>query len=340
MEDNYAGAGSGEVLGPEQEIAHPATPPNRYYLHITLFILTVFTTTLAGVFWLNKEPFNLDNFRYGLPYAISILAILSAHEFGHYFAARFHGVSTTLPFYIPFPPFIPWGSMGVIQLNPFGTMGAVIRIRTPLQSKKVLFDVGIAGPLAGLVVTFVVLAYGIISMPDIDYLYSIHPEYLYRGGIPTDGLTFGNSLFFWGMMKFASLRGFVPPMNEIYHYPYLCAGWFGLFVTALNLLPVGQLDGGHILYALIGDKQKYAAWFFFSLLVLFGLASALPLLGFKVQIGTTGWILWAFILYFLIKVEHPPIYDIEPLGRGRVILGWLTMIFFLFIFPPVPMFEP
>jgi hypothetical protein len=94
------------------------------------------------------------------------------------------------------------------------------------------------------------------------------------------------------------------------------------------------------LYSLIGDKQKYVAWFFFGLLVLFGLASVLPLLGFKVQIGTTGWILWAFILYFLIKVEHPPIYDIEPLGKGRVILGWLTMIFFLFIFPPVPMFEP
>ena len=144
-------------------------------LHAGLFLVTFFTTTVAGVFWLNKDGFDLTNFLYGLPYSVSILAMLASHEFGHYFAAKYHGVKTTLPYFIPIPPFL---------LNPFGTMGAVIRIRSPIQTKKALFDIGIAGPIAGLVVTLIVLAYGLMTLPGKEYLYNIHPEYALNGQIP------------------------------------------------------------------------------------------------------------------------------------------------------------
>ena len=159
----------------------PMRPPSsskelrRYILHALLFFATFFTTTLAGVQWLNKNPFELDNFSLGLPYSLSLLAILSAHEFGHFFAARYYSVNTTLPFFIPIPPFL---------LNPFGTMGAVIRIRSIIHSKKALFDIGIAGPLSGLLVTLLVLGFGLVTMPSKEYLFTIHPEYRILQKIP------------------------------------------------------------------------------------------------------------------------------------------------------------
>lgn len=325
-----------------------AVNPKRvftYFLHVILFLATIFTTTLAGALWVNKDPLVWKNFHYGLPYSLALVAMLSAHEFGHYFAARFHGVKTTLPFFIPFPPFFinPFGPINeLIQLNPFGTMGAVIRIRSPLGSKRTLFDIGIAGPIAGLVVTAAILLFGLVTLPGKEYLYMMHPEYRFMDSIPDGGLTFGNSILFWFIRKtYLALHGpgFMPPMNEIYHYPFLCVGWFGLFITALNLLPVGQLDGGHVLYALAGNRQGLIARIFFGILVLFGLMSFLPLFGFKVQPGTAGWLVWAALLFFVIKLDHPPIYDFEPLNPGRKVLGWCTMILFVLIFPPVPIYE-
>ncbi|MGA2622764.1 MAG: site-2 protease family protein [Bacteroidota bacterium] len=302
----------------------------RYSFHLLLFVLAFFTTTLAGVQWLNRDPFELSNFYLGLPYSISLLAVLSAHEFGHYFAARYYGVSTTLPYFIPIPPFL---------LNPFGTMGAVIRIRSPLTSKKSLFDIGIAGPLAGLAVTLAVLLYGFLTLPGKEFLYSIHPEYRHMEKIPEYGLTFGSSLLFWGLSHLFAAHNFMPPMNEVYHYPFLCVGWFGLFVTALNLIPVGQLDGGHILYALIGKGQGRIARVFFAALILIGLSSLLPFLGWKVQPGTVGWLVWAAVLFFIIKIDHPEIPDDTELGPSRKFLGWFTFAVFVASFPPVPLFE-
>jgi membrane-associated protease RseP (regulator of RpoE activity) len=302
----------------------------RYLFHFLLFFLTFFTTTLAGVQWLNRDPLELSNFSSGLPYSISLLAILAFHEFGHYFAARYYGVTTTLPYFIPIPPFL---------LNPFGTMGAVIRIRSTISSRKQLFDIGSAGPLAGLVVTLIVLFYGIITLPPIEYLYHIHPQYIGLKQIPEGGLTFGSSIFLWSLLKLTGHGQFIPPMNEIYHYPYLCVGWFGLFITAMNLIPVGQLDGGHILYSLVGKRQGMVARFFFGCLIFIGLISFLPFFGFHIQPGTVGWLVFAGILFFIIKLDHPEVYDSNGLDSIRRMIGWSLMVIFLLIFTPVPFYE-
>lgn len=301
-----------------------------YALHIGLFLVTFFTTTVAGVFWLNKDGFDLMNFGYGLPYSISILSMLAAHEFGHYFAAKYHGVKTTLPYFIPIPPFL---------FNPFGTMGAIIRIRSPLETKRALFDIGIAGPLAGLVVTLAVLFYGLATLPGKEYLISIHPEYALMAEIPRTGLTFGHSFLTWGLQQYVSAFAFFPPMNEIYHYPFLCVGWFGLFVTSLNLIPIGQLDGGHILYAIIGKGQGIVARLFLGVLVLIGLAGFLPFVGLDIQPGTIGWLLFALILIFIVRIDHPAVPDESELDPRRKMLGWLTFAFFVISFAPVPFFE-
>ncbi|HLF15585.1 MAG TPA: site-2 protease family protein [Bacteroidota bacterium] len=300
-------------------------------LHLILFLLTFFTTTLAGVSWANRDFQELSNFGYGLPYSLSILAILAAHEFGHYFAAKYHRVDTSLPYFIPIPHFL---------LNPFGTMGAVIRIRSPLTRNKVLFDVGIAGPLAGLAVTAGILLYGITTLPPKDFIYTFHPDYRLMTSFPGEGFTFGNSLLFWALGKISVPGGFFPPMNEVYHYPYLCAGWFGLFVTAINLMPVGQLDGGHILYALVGSKrQTFVAKAFFGTLVLVGLIGLVPFIDLGFRFGTEGWLVWALIMVFLIKLKHPEVPDLEPIDQNRRLLGWATLLLLIFIFPPVPFME-
>ena len=315
----------------EEEMRIAKSRAIRTYLtHGILFVLTFFTTTLAGVQWLIKDPLDFSNFHLGLPYSVSILAFLSAHEFGHFFAARYHGVRTTLPYYIPFPPFL---------INFFGTMGAVIRIRSPLSSKRALFDIGVAGPLAGLVVIVIILCYGLLTLPNIEYLYSIHPDYRLLDRLPQSGLTFGNSLLFWGLTNLLSGPVAVPPMNEVYHYPYLCVGWFGLFVTALNLIPVGQLDGGHVLYAIIGKRQGLIARGFFFVLIGIGIAGFLPFISNRMQTGSLGWLIWSAILFFIIKIDHPVVDDPSDIGLGRKILGWITFVIFLITFPPIPFFE-
>jgi membrane-associated protease RseP (regulator of RpoE activity) len=297
-----------------------------------LFIVTFITTIIAGAQWVLRNPYEISNWVYGLPYAISIIFIIASHEFGHYFAARYHGVRTTLPFFIPFPP-IPF------FLN-FGTFGAVIRIRSTVPDKRALFDIGIAGPIAGFIATIIVLIYGFITLPDIEYLYSIHPEYRALTELPSGDLTFGNTLLFYLSKKiFLTFNrdAFIPPMNEIYHYPYLCAGWFGLLVTAMNLIPVGQLDGGHIIYAMFGDKHKHIARGFFYSLVIFGSFGLIGIFLPKFEnIGWAGWLFWAGILYYIIKIEHPPIGTFGTLDRKRKLLGWIAIIIFLLSISPVP----
>jgi membrane-associated protease RseP (regulator of RpoE activity) len=300
------------------------------FWNIILFVFAFFTTTIAGVAWLNKDPYNLDNFQYGLTYSILILFVLSCHEFGHYFAAKIHKVKVTLPYYIPFP---------FIFLNPFGTMGAVIRMKSPSQTKKALFDIGIAGPVAGFVASMGVLVWGMTHLPSYEYIYNIHPEYQ-ATGIPLTGFSFGQTLLYWGLSQIltSSPNIFLPPMNEMYHYPFLCVGWFGLLVTALNLLPVGQLDGGHISYALLGNKHKIVARVFFGFTLAMGLIGLLQFAGIEIfaSYGLLNWLVWAGLMFFVIRLDHPPIYDTEPLDLKRKLWGLFALFMLVTSFTPVP----
>jgi membrane-associated protease RseP (regulator of RpoE activity) len=326
---------SGEQI-PDQHFSHEIQNKENkfsFLINILLFFLTFFTTTIAGVFWANKDPYQLNNFSYGLTYSILILLVISTHEFGHYFAARIHKVPVTLPYYIPFP---------FIFLNPFGTMGAVIRMRARYYSRKALLDIGAAGPIAGWITSVIILIIGFINLPSINYLYSIHPEYR-SSGIPLAGFTFGNNILFVLFEKIftSSPNVFMPPMNEVYHYPFLCVGWFGLLITSLNMLPIGQLDGGHISYAMFGDKHKYVAYLVFAMLIIFGLLGLLPLFNVNFNFGSINWLVWALLIFFVIKIKHPPTYSEseEPLDSGRMLVGWFTYFIFIVSFCPIPVYE-
>ncbi len=258
-------------------------------IHGLLLLITFFTTTLAGVYWNNKDPLELSYFSHGLTYAFLLITFLLSHEMGHYIAARMHGVSATLPYFIPFPSFL--------GLNPFGTMGAVIRLRSAVPNRRALFDIGAAGPISGFIVSVAFLVIGFRTLPPITYLYEMHPEYASMATIPEGGLRFGNTLAYSLFASIIPQHGaFVPPMNEIYHYPFLCVGWFGLFVTAMNLIPVGQLDGGHIALAALGQKSHPVGRIALILLALLGIAGFLPLFGIPVKWGWTGWLFWAVLL--------------------------------------------
>lgn len=303
----------------------------KYWLHILLFIATFCTVTLGGVLMANANPYELQNFHKGLLQAVLIMSIITAHEFGHFFAAKIHKIDVTPPFYIPFP---------FVDLVWFGTFGAVIRIKSRITSRKALFDIAVAGPIAGFVVTLIILLIGFITLPGIEFLYNIHPEYASMGVPATGDYSFGYNLLFWTFEKIftSSPAVFMPPMHEIYHYPFLCAGWFGLLITSLNMLPVGQLDGGHISYTMFGEKSKFIAYVTFAWLAIFGLLGLFLFWDIQIPFASPGWLLWAILIFFIIKVKHPPLVDNmnEPLGKTRIILGWLSYLIFLISFCPVP----
>jgi membrane-associated protease RseP (regulator of RpoE activity) len=324
----------------------------NYWLPSLLFIITFFTTLLAGIDWINglgygvemvwlyAEQFfsgvdngiTLSDFSLGLPYALSILFILACHEFGHYIAGRKHRIYSTLPNFIPFPP-IP----GILN---FGTLGAVIKTKVPIRSKKALFDIGAAGPLAGFIASLCILIYGFTHLPPVDYILSIHPDYFTpEYGENMISLTFGDTLLFAFLREvFTGSSDFVPPMSEVYHYPYLITGWFGLFVTAMNLIPVGQLDGGHIAYSLFGGKvHQRIAGISMLVLIALGVLGVIGLvLDIEMPVGWPGWLFWAALLYFFIKIKHPPTYDDTPLSPVRRMLGYTTIGIFIVSFSPSP----
>jgi len=312
----------------------PKKNKQNYLLHIGLFLATFVTTTIAGVQWISGSngPYDIHLLLKGLPYSLSILFIIGTHEFGHYFAAVYHKVKTTLPFFIPFP--------SIAGFLNFGTMGAVIKTKDPVMSKKAMFDIGIAGPLAGFVACLIVLIYGFTHVPGKEYILAIHPEYFSPDfGKNAIELRFGNTLLFSFLKEiFVNKSQFFPPMSEIYHYPYLCVGWFGLFITAMNMVPVGQLDGGHIAYTMFGEHNHYkVAVISFALLFILGiLGFAEAFLETSFIFGWSGWLFWAMILYFFIKLKHPPIPDYEPLDRGRLILGYLSFFILIISFSPNP----
>ncbi|MBO0935497.1 site-2 protease family protein [Fibrella sp. HMF5335] len=241
----------------------------KYWLHILLFLITMVTTTAAGAEWMYGRFFvppsstgalGWPEFWAGLNFSIPFLTVLTVHEFGHYFVAKANRVRVTLPYYIPL-----WLGFGLGQ--SIGTMGAFIRIQEFISSRRKYFDIGIAGPLAGFVVALALLWYGFSHLPPIDYIFTIHPEYkkfgLDYGKHVSDeiamgkvsAVAFGDNLLFWFFKTYVADPSRMPHPYEMVHYPYLLAGYLSLFFTSLNLIPIGQLDGGHVLYGLIGRKR-------------------------------------------------------------------------------------
>jgi len=261
-------------------------------IHSSLFIVTFITTTLAGAEWTHGKSvlvsgFTWQDFYSGLPYSICFLSILTAHEFGHYFTAIYHRVRTSLPYYIPLPP-IP------LML---GTLGALIRLKQRVNSTRENFDIGIAGPLAGFVVSLGFLFYGFTHLPPPEYIFSIHPEYeqfgldyanyVYAPGFLPEGslnVYLGKNLLFLFFENFVADPTRVPNIHEIIHYPFLFAGFLSLIFTSINLLPIGQLDGGHVLYGLVGHTwhKRVASVIFLGFLFYAGLGFVHPKEGMEV----------------------------------------------------------
>jgi membrane-associated protease RseP (regulator of RpoE activity) len=269
----------------------------RILLQLFLFVATFFSTTLAGAeFCFGKSIYAYDktgsfiginsdftsvDFWNGALFSIPFLFILTVHEFGHYFTAKYHGVNSSLPYYIPFPPFPNFPSL-------IGTMGAVIRLRSRVHSNVHHFDIGLAGPLAGFIVAIAVLFYGFTNLPEPEYVFQFHPEYAqygknYADTVYTDEyiakqggaleILIGSNIVFEFFKHFVADPERMPNPHEIMHYPILMAGFIALFFTALNLLPIGQLDGGHIVYGLFGKKGHsiIASGFYIALLFYAGL---------------------------------------------------------------------
>lgn len=291
------------------------TRKGDYNLNILLLVATLLTTSMTGAMLLGFDPFtNFGNILRGLPYSLSLLFVLGAHEFGHYWYARRHRISATLPYFIPF--FIPYFS--------FGTFGAFIRIKSPIPDRRALLDVGIAGPLASFCLSLILIIIGFWQLPDLEgvklYVSQIHPWADNSSG----ALTLGDSILFDLMRRLMGVQYL--PMYEIYHFPYIFAGWIGLLVTALNLMPIGQLDGGHISYALLNKKARYIALIAFI---------ALALLNFY----STNWLVWTVLILFVIKLRHPPtMNDQLELNTGRRLLAWCSYVIFIVCFSPMPIY--
>ncbi|MCU0357777.1 MAG: site-2 protease family protein [Cyclobacteriaceae bacterium] len=229
----------------------------RLLLQVLLFVLTLITTTIAGAEWsygksIYAPGYTWADFFSGLHFSVPFLLILTVHELGHYLTARHYGVNSSLPYYIPMPPF---------PLS-IGTMGAIIRLRERVRSMKINFDIGIAGPLAGFIMALIVLFYGFLTLPPPEHIFEIHPEYeaygldyaehVYAEREDIVDVWIGKNLLFLFFEYMVADPSRMPNPHEIMHYPYLFSGFLALIFTSLNLLPIGQLDGGHVLYGLVG----------------------------------------------------------------------------------------
>lgn len=290
------------TAGWREPVAVAVPEPRRLpLLNLLLFALTLATTTIAGAL---NEGVSIDQlggrWTSGLPFSLPLMSILLAHEMGHYLLARRHGVRVTLPFFLPGPPFV---------FGP-GTFGAFIRMKSAPPNRRVLFDVGAAGPWAGICVAIPAVLYGL----HLSELKPLPPSF--------SGLEFGDSLLFRLLGRL--VVGPIPHGFDIFLHPVALAGWFGFLVTALNLLPVGQLDGGHVVYSLFGRRHRWIARMF----LLFTVA-----IGFY---GWSGWFAWA-VLMLLVGIDHPPTLDhATPLDPRRRLMGWMTLALFLVTFVPVP----
>ena len=295
---------------------------NQKFVPVLLLILTVITTTITGTQLLNRDPFaSWDNFSTGIFYSYALLLILFFHEMGHYLYARYYKIKVTLPYFIPF--YFP-------LMFSFGTFGAFIRLKEPIPNKKALFDIGVAGPFAGFVVSFIFLVLGFSNIPDEagmwEYINTIHPVSENISG----ALTFGSNIMFDLMAAYFGKTYL--PMHEMYHFPYIVAGWFGLLVTALNLMPIGQLDGGHITHAMFGGKSARIAILGFLGLIILNIILIS-------QFNSYVYILWPILILVFIKFKHPPTLDDSiPIGPVRKFLGYIAYIIFILCFSPMPIY--
>ncbi|MGA2059944.1 MAG: site-2 protease family protein [Thermoguttaceae bacterium] len=266
----------------------------RVWLPVVLFFATCFSTFLAGILTAGDQPTWSEALYHGMLYAVPLMIILVCHEMGHFVQAWRNGVYASFPYFIPMPASL------------IGTMGAVIAMEARMGHRRALFDIGITGPLAGLIPTIICCAVGLYwSVP-------IHGK-----GELGDPLLFKILIYLMGIH--------IPPGYDLLLHPLAFAGWVGLLITSLNLIPIGQLDGGHVLYALLRKKANVVAR------ILLALAA-----GAVVFFGLYMWILMIFLL-IMMGPSHPPTADDEePLGWPRIILGWLTLAFIPFGFTPIP----
>ncbi len=282
---------------PEPPFVSEAPRPPRNWINVALFFITLATTTLAGSLQEGVNPLqNPDQIYKGIPFSFSLMGILLAHELGHYIISRKHGLHVTLPFFIPAPSFI-------------GTFGAFIKMRSPVRNRKMLLDVGAAGPLVGVAAAIPFLVYGFQ-----------HSEVKMVQG--QAGVNLGSSLLLWILSRLT-----IGPLADGYDiiiHPVGFAGWIGLLVTSLNLLPVGQLDGGHVAYALLGRIQDHVSKLVFIALLVLGI------------LGWQGWLFWGVIL-LIMGFRHPPLMEWgDALDPRRKVIGWVTVAVFILTFTPVP----
>jgi membrane-associated protease RseP (regulator of RpoE activity) len=290
-----------------------STSVSRLALHVVLFGLSVLTTTIVGVVlaqsFQNNRPLDLDQYVNifaalgarpwmlldGLPYSLTLMTILLAHELGHYFACRYYGIDASLPYFLPAP-------------TPIGTFGAFIRIRSPIYTRRALFDVGVAGPLAGFVLLLPAMAIGLAHS-------RVVPGIAERGDL-IFGVPAIERLMEWLIFPGRAAA-------DISLHPVARAAWVGTLATALNLLPIGQLDGGHIVYSFTATRHKLLSRLFVAVLVPLGI------------FYWRTWLVWAALLFFF-ALRHPVIFDVTPLDRKRVELGILAAVIFLLTFTVIP----
>ena len=315
----YAGNGTAEIHSvPLQRTRE------RYWLYGLLFFMTLVTATAVGAAMQmdfdRNLPFSIENslpiyrhlwrhpagFLMGLPFSLTLLIILLAHEFGHYLAAMHHGVDASLPYFMP-SPFL-------------GTFGAFIRVRSPIFSKRALFDIGVSGPLAGFVFLAPALAVGLAFSKVI-------PGIAHQGNVE-----FGIPGLEW-LLRQAIFPGV--PSADIYLHPIARAAWVGMLATALNLLPIGQLDGGHILYSFFPQRHRTVSKILCLILLPLGV---LDYLGLPSQYMWRAWTVWGLVLLWLGR-RHPVVHDTAELTPGRRRLGWLAFLIFLLCFTLVPIRE-
>ncbi len=317
----------------------PKAKPSNPLVNLILFVLTLLSMLFSGALYVYEGPAPSTAIDYlnlllndpwaGLPFALSLLAILLAHEFGHYLAARYHRSDVTLPYFLPFP------------FSPFGTLGAFIQLKSPPRNKRELLDIGIAGPLAGLAVAIPVLLLG-LSLSELDriplfirlgdafslegnsilYLFS---KYLVHGEWLPTPMSYGELSPFLYWLRYI-FTGLPTPLGgtDIFMHPIAWAGWAGLLVTALNLIPAGQLDGGHLLYSLFGKNVTK---------VLPAILIILAILGFF----WSGWWLWVFIIFMMGRTHARPLDQITKLDPSRKLLALFGLIIFVLVFTPVPL---
>jgi len=313
-----------------------AEPPNQR-INYLLFLITFVSILFAGILTVYDGPQTMNigliwahsrlHLGEAFAFAISLLSILTAHEFGHYFAARIHKTKVTLPFFIPFP------------LSPFGTMGAFIQLLEPPRNKKVLLDIGLAGPLAGFLVTIPVLIIGLslsvveeipVSLPEYftfegNSLLYLGMKYLIHGAwLPKPTSFNGLAPFFYWVRYFFTGHPIPSGGLDVIIHPVAWAGWAGLLVTSLNLIPAGQFDGGHLIYSLYGKRLKWLRPLILAILVIQGFL-------------WSGWWLWAFLILLVGNRYAEPLDEITELDPTRKIFAWIGIVIFFLIFMPVPL---